>query len=113
MVTHIRNEYENPRIFLVGFQPRMAEALAENFSVRIADLDENNIGQKKFGMIIQDPSCAEENTRWSDLLVVTGSTVVNDTLKEFLTDKPVIFYGVTVAGTSSLLGLHRFCPFGS
>jgi hypothetical protein len=25
----------------------------------------------------------------------------------------VVFYGVTIAGAARLLGLNRFCPFGS
>ncbi len=113
LVAHIHAEYGCPRIFLVGFQPRMAEALAQDFSVRITDLDESNIGQTKFGVTIQDPSCVGENTKWCDLLVVTGSTLVNDTIREFLTDKPAVFYGVTVAGAAPLLSLNRFCPLGS
>ena len=112
LAEHIRSKFGNPKIALVGFQPRMAESLAKNFRLKITDMDEQNIGEKKFGVEIQDPRKAQENINWCDLLVVTGSTVVNDTMKEFLGSKPVIFYGVTVAGAACLLDLNRFCPLG-
>ena len=113
LVEKIRSEFGNPKILLVGFQPRMAEALARGFALRITDLDEANIGTKKFGVMIQSPQEVQRNIEWCDLMVVTGSTAVNNTMKEFIGKKPVIFYGVTVAGAAHLLGLNRFCPLGS
>jgi len=113
LVEKIRSEFGNPKIFLVGFQPRMAEALAQGFLLRISDLDDANIGAKKFGVIIQSPQEVQQNIEWCDLMVVTGSTAVNNTMKEFIGEKPILFYGVTVAGAAHLLGLNRFCPFGS
>jgi hypothetical protein len=113
LVEKIRSEFGKPKIFLVGFQPRMAEAFAQGFPLRITDQDEANIGTQKFGVIIQSPHKAQQNIEWCDLMVVTGSTAVNNTLQEFAGKKPVIFYGVTVVGAASLLGLNRFCPFGN
>jgi len=113
LVEKIRSEFGNPRIFLVGFQPRMAEALAQRFLLRITDLDETNIGTQKFGVNIQPPGEVQQNIEWCDLMVVTGSTAVNNTMQEFIGKKPVLFYGVTVAGPAYLLGSNRFCPFGS
>ena len=112
LVEKIHFELGNPKVLLVGFQPRMAEALAQGFALRISDLDDANRGAKKFGVIIQSPQKAQQNIEWCDLMVVTGSTAVNNTMKEFIGKKPVIFYGVTVAGPAYLLGLNRFCPFG-
>jgi len=113
LVEKIRSEFGNPKVLLVGFQPRMAEALAQEFALRITDLDEANIGTKKFGVIIQSPQEAQQNIEWCDLMVVTGSTAVNNTMQEFIGKKPVLFYGVTVAGPAYLLGSNHFCPFGS
>lgn len=112
LVEKIRSEFGTPRVLLVGFQPRMAEALAQGFALRITDLDEANIGAEKFGVIIQPHQEAQQNSEWCDLMVITGSTAVNNTMKEFIGKKPVLFYGVTVAGPAYLLGLNRFCPFG-
>lgn len=109
----ICSEYGEPQVFLVGFQPRMAEALSQRFALRITDLDEANIGTKKYGIMVQSPREVQENIEWCDLMVVTGSTAVNNTIQEYVGKKPVIFYGVTVAGPAHLLGLNRFCPFGT
>jgi MOSC domain-containing protein YiiM len=112
LVSHIRNNFGRPRIAMVGFQPRMVEALAKEFDVRVTDLDPDNIGRTKFGLVIGSPQETLANIAWSDLCVVTGTTVTNGTLLEFLVDKPRIFYGVSIAGAADLLGLTRFCPYG-
>jgi len=113
LVEEIKAEFGNPKVALVGFQPRMAEALAAEFSLRITDLDESNIGEEKFGVVIHGPDHAHEHIEWCELLVVTGSTAVNGTMTDFVGEKPVLFYGVTIAGPAYLLGLNRFCPLGT
>ena len=112
LVSYIEEKYGQPRIAMVGFQPRMVEALSQQFELRVTDLDEANIGQEKFGVKIDDPSRTQENLEWGDIALVTGTTIVNDTIDQFLIAKPVIFYGVTIAGAAKLQGLERFCPFG-
>ena len=113
LASYIKENYGRPKIAMVGFQPRMVEALAKQFDIRVTDMDEANIGQEKFGVKIDDPDRTKENLEWCDIALVTGTTIVNDTIDQFLTDKPVIFYGVTIAGAAELQGLNRFCPFGS
>jgi len=44
--------------------------------------------------------------------VVTGSSITDGTLIDFLIEKPRIFYDVIIAGTASVLNLVRFCPYG-
>jgi hypothetical protein len=113
LVEKIHAEFGSPKVLLVGFQPRMAEVLAKRFALRISDLDEANIGTKKFGIVVQSPREIQDAIKWCDLMVVTGSTAVNNTIQEFIGKKPVLFYGVTCAGPAHLLGLNRFCPFGT
>jgi hypothetical protein len=113
LVSYIEKNYGQPRVAMVGFQPRMVEALAKSFELRVTDMDRDNIGQEKFGVRIDDPSQTEENLNWCDIAVVTGTTIVNDTIGQFQISKPVIFYGVTISGAAKLLGLKQFCPFGS
>ena len=48
-------------------------------------------------------------TAWCDLLLVTGTTLVNGTLPIFLGAKPIVFYGTTIAGAAYLMGWERFC----
>jgi hypothetical protein len=113
LVRYIEKNYGQTRVAMVGFQPRMVEALAERFELRVTDMDQDNIGKEKFGVKIYSPSHTEENLDWCDIAVVTGTTVVNDTIAQFRISKPVVFYGVTIGGAAKLLGLNRFCPFGS
>jgi hypothetical protein len=112
LASYIKENYGQPKIAMVGFQPRMVEALAKQFEIRVTDMDQENIGQEKFGVKIDDPSRTKENLEWCDIALVTGTTIVNDTIDQFLIAKPVVFYGVTIAGAAKLQGLKRFCPFG-
>jgi len=113
MVKYVEKNYGKPRVAMVGFQPRMVEALAKKFELRVTDMDKDNIGQEKLGVRIYDPSQTGENLNWCDIAVVTGTTVVNDTIDQFRTNKPVVFYGITISGAAKLLGLNSFCPLGS
>jgi hypothetical protein len=112
LVSFIEKNYGQPKVAMVGFQPRMVEALAQKFELRVTDMDKDNIGKKKFGVKIDDPSRAQENLKWCDIALVTGTTIVNDTIDQFRISKPVIFYGVTISGAAKLLGLNHFCSFG-
>jgi hypothetical protein len=112
LARYIGENYGQPKVAMAGFQPRMVEALAKNFELRVTDMDRDNIGKEKFGAKIYDPSHTKENLNWCDIALVTGSTIVNNTLAQFRISKPVIFYGVSITGAAKLLGLSHFCPFG-
>jgi len=113
LVRYTEKNYGHPKVAMVGFQPRMVEALAKRFELRVTDMDQDNIGKEKFGVKIYDPSHTEGNLNWCDIALVTGSTIVNNTIDQFRISKPVVFYGVTISGVAKLLGLNHFCPFGS
>jgi hypothetical protein len=112
LINYISDRFGKVKIAMVGFQPRMVDALSKQFEVKVTDLDADNIGKEKFGLKIQGPDQASENLKCADLALVTGTTFVNNTYSEFLLKKPVVFYGVTVAGVAALAGLERFCPYG-
>ena len=112
LINYIKGHFGKVKIAMVGFQPRMAEALSKHFELKVMDLDGDNIDQEKFGIKIEEPDKAAENLKWADIALVTGTTFVNDTYSEFLLKNPVVFYGVTVAGLAPLAGLERFCPYG-
>ncbi len=105
----IKQEYGPVKITQIGFQPAMVEALNRGFSYRVLDLDPDNIGKKKRGATVEGPEATADAIDWADLLLVTGTTIVNGTIDQFLTDKPVLFYGTTIAGTADLMGWRRFC----
>lgn len=112
LVKYVERNYGRPRIAFVGFQPRMVEALSPKFELRVTDMDQDNIGTEKFGTIIHSPEKTEENLNWCDIALVTGTTIVNDTINQFRTSKPVIYYGITISGVAKLLGLSHFCYCG-
>jgi hypothetical protein len=112
LVRYIETKYGHPKIAMAGLQPRMLEALSARFEVRNTDLDKNNIGKQKFGVKIEGPERTLPNLEWCDLALVTGTTLVNNTIGDFLIDKPVIFYGVSVCGVAALMGWQNFCHLG-
>ncbi|MFH1037720.1 MAG: DUF364 domain-containing protein [PVC group bacterium] len=101
------------RVGLVGLQPRLLKALAREYRVRATDLDPENIGRTWSGIVIEPAEDVGEIIEWADLLLVTGTTIVNQTIELFLDlDRPVVFYGTTIAGPARVLGLNRFCALG-
>jgi len=107
---------------LIGLQPAILEAMGDGFGtsrLRIVDLNEDNIGQKCFGVTVWNgEKDLQQLIDWCEVGVATGSSVVNgsinDLLKRFAkADKPLVFFGNTISGVAALLGLPRLCPFGS
>ncbi|MEG0371164.1 MAG: hypothetical protein RR645_02590, partial [Clostridium sp.] len=49
-----KDEYKDKKIVLVGLQPAMLEILSKDFDVRVLDLDVDNVGKERFGVIIED-----------------------------------------------------------
>lgn len=109
LVPYLQERYGTVKIGQVGFQPRMVEAVSKAFSVRLLDLDPENIGTRKFDVLVEGPEAEDDMITWADLLLVTGSTVANGTIERFLGKKPVLFYGTTIAGAAHLMEWDRFC----
>ncbi len=112
LVKFVERNYGNPKIAFIGFQPRMVQALSPRFELRVTDLDKDNIGKEKFGVIVDGTEKTQQNLDWCDLALVTGTTVVNGTFSQFTSSKPVVFYGVTISGVAKLLGLNHYCHCG-
>ncbi|SHI33994.1 Putative heavy-metal chelation [Dethiosulfatibacter aminovorans DSM 17477] len=108
---YLKEKYGDVKIGLVGYQPSMLEKLSESFELRILDLDKNNIGTNKYGIVVEDGEKAFSSVvDWADIILVTGSTVANGTVVDFINlDKEVIFYGTTIAGVAHLEKLNRCC----
>ncbi|HHW43067.1 MAG TPA: hypothetical protein GXX25_04535, partial [Desulfotomaculum sp.] len=100
------------RLGIVGLQPALVAACAPVFPLRVIDLDPDNIGREREGVLIEDgEQAATDLVEWAQVLLVTGSTLVNGTIQFWLAaQKPVIFYGNSIAGAAALLGLQRYCP---
>lgn len=113
LVNELKKQYRNPKVALVGFQPAFVDHLKDHFKIRVTDCNPNNIGKEKYGVLVEDGySKNKEVVEWSDIALVTGSTVVNGTIEEFLPYKEkIIFYGVTIAGVAEIMNLKRFCVY--
>lgn len=104
------------KVGLIGLQPSLLQMLSERYETRAVDLDPDTIGTYQGSVLIEDSEeMAEDLIRWADLLVCTGSTVVNASLTDILAlteayDKKILFFGTSIAGTAALLGLDRYCP---
>ncbi|CAK7028747.1 hypothetical protein CIW83_01340 [Tissierella sp. P1] len=108
---YIQDKFGSVKIGMVGFQPAIIDNLRKKFSIRVLDLDINNIGKIKYDTLIEDGKVnREEVVKWSDILVVTGSTITNGTILDFLrVKKATLFYGTTIAGVAYLENLDRIC----
>ncbi|MBW2618522.1 MAG: hypothetical protein JRC92_06580 [Deltaproteobacteria bacterium] len=113
LADYVAERFGRPKVGLVGLQPRMVQALSRRFPLRLTDMDQDNIGGERFGVIVEGPEKTEEMLAWCDLALVTGTTFSNATVPGMPTGKPSLFYGVTVAAPAVVLGLERFCPLGS
>jgi uncharacterized protein (DUF4213/DUF364 family) len=115
----LMSQYGKIKIGMVGYQPAILENLVKTFgisNVRCSDLDPKNIGTDKFGVTICDGSRENNNLiKWCDLLLVTGSTHVNNTFDDLYKEtisqnKDLIMFGVTGAGIAALLRMGIICP---
>ncbi|MGD8226924.1 MAG: DUF364 domain-containing protein [Desulfobacteraceae bacterium] len=107
------------RAGLIGLQPAILESMVTLLGadkVLCIDRDEDNLDLVKYGVPIQwgDDNGLEAILKGSDVILATGSSVANGSLDEILEaskkhNKPVYFYGTTIAGTAKLLGLNRLC----
>jgi uncharacterized protein (DUF4213/DUF364 family) len=113
--SHLRDTllpFSPKRIGMIGDQPRLLEAVACDFAVRMCDRDPEKIGTVQSGIVVEDSEVYRDIESWADLLLVTGTTLVNDTIDNFTGDAPIVFYGITISGAAQLLNLNHFCPLG-
>jgi hypothetical protein len=103
---------------LVGYQPAILAHLVEGFgvdNVRCSDLNPKNVTSKKFGVeILNGKEATHKLIQGSDLVLVTSSTMVNNTFdgiqqEALALGKRLITFGVTGAGMSALMDVERLC----
>ncbi len=112
LVEQIKKDHGIPKVALIGYQPAMLEKLAGSFPLRVVDLDPDNIGKVKSGIKVEGYGATEDVLEWCEIIVATGSTVVNSTITSYCIQKPAYFFGTTGAATCNIMGLRRFCAFG-
>jgi uncharacterized protein (DUF4213/DUF364 family) len=101
------------KILMIGFQPAIAHHLSSKFrNFRVTDMDPTNIGQVRRGVLIESYEANAEAVAWSDVILATGSSIVNNSIDEILSlceGKKLIFYGVTIASAAYEFNLERLC----
>lgn len=107
-----RGRFPSAVVTMIGYQPRIFEQLRKSFMTYVVDMDPENVGRMVAGTKIVGPGKTDKYVEKADVLFVTGTSLVNNTIGRFLrSGKQTIFYGVTVAGAANVLGLTRHCPF--
>lgn len=121
IASFIQTTYGNITIGLVGLNPAIADGLIRQFGpehVRITDLNHQNVGKLRNGVIVWDgKTCTGDLVKESDLVLLTGTTVVNGTFDGIWSliqayQKEHLVFGVTASGLCELAGLKRICPYG-
>ncbi len=117
----ILDKHGQIKIGLIGLNPAIAERLIDTFGkdhVRITDLYDANIGEVRFSVEIWDGATrTEELVQFADLVLLTGTTLLNNSFDTILNlikanEKQYLVYGVTTAGVSDLIDIPRICPYG-
>lgn len=121
LVAQLKRSFPKTRkVLLVGLQPAILAALMDELGtqgVRVVDLDPENIDRVIRGVPVGNGSAdISEDVDWCELMLVTGSSIVNGPLDELLamshdTSKPVVFFGNTIAAVAAVADLERICPF--
>ncbi|MDK2848354.1 MAG: hypothetical protein PWP34_1707 [Desulfuromonadales bacterium] len=120
--TELYQRFGVRRFGMIGLQPAILNAMVEGFGavrMRVVDLNEDNIGQKRCDVKVWDgEKDLEKLIEWCEIGVATGSTVVNGSINELrekfvAAGKPLVFFGNTISGVASLMKLERICPFAS
>lgn len=111
---HLRREFPpETKIVMIGFQPAIAHHVSSVFkNFRVTDMDQDNIGQVREGVLIESHKMNKEAIAWSDVTLATGSTMVNGTIDEIVESckgKRLIFYGVTIASAAQEFNFERLC----
>lgn len=110
-IEFIKEQYLNPKIGIIGYQPALIENLSKVFEVRVLDLNPDNIGKHKYDVKIEDGKLDFDNViSWADIILCTGSTLCNGSIVNFLNlEKEVVFYGTTISAAAKIFNLKRMC----
>jgi uncharacterized protein (DUF4213/DUF364 family) len=117
MAEEILKNHGKIRVVHIGYQPGHVKALSKVFSeLYVTDMNAENIGKTKFGVKILDASMNKEIISKADLVLITGSSLINGTLFKLLEwcekfNVKCMLYGITAMGAAKLLKLKIFRPF--
>ncbi len=119
IAARLEERFGRTHVGLIGLQPAVLAGLVGRFgteSVRVLDLNPDNIGRTLSGVVVGDGVVdLVPLVEWCQVGLATGSSLVNGTLEEIegafaAAGKPVVFFGNTISGAAALMGLERICP---
>ncbi|NMS89848.1 hypothetical protein HGQ85_07885 [Clostridioides difficile] len=107
----IKSKFDNPKVAIIGYQPAIIDNIKDFFETRVLDLNPEFIDTIQYNVKIEDGIRDYEDViSWAEIIICTGSTLCNGSIINFMSlKKPVYYYGTTIAGASSILGLKRLC----
>jgi hypothetical protein len=101
------------RILIIGFQPAIVYHMSKEFrNLRVTDNDADRIARRMHTVTIESSEQNEKIIESSDLILATGSTLVNgsiDDIVKWSLGKWLYFYGVTIAAATHEFELNRLC----
>ena len=113
---HVIEHYGRSNIVLVGYDGYIVKQfMDEGLDFWTLDRDPDHISQDRFHHVVVNSAKRnrESSFVWGRLLIVTGSTLCNGTICQYLdSGRDLLFYGITCAGAATLLGLPWFAPAG-
>lgn len=109
---YLMKNFKDKKIALLGFQPAFVSLLGKYFDLRVVDMDMENTNKIKYGIFIHPIEEEEKIIEESDLVLATGSSLVNGTIDKIIAlskNKPLYFYGTTISACASICKLNRLC----
>jgi uncharacterized protein (DUF4213/DUF364 family) len=120
IASEILKKWGKIKVGVVGLNPALLENLVATFgdaNIKMTDLNKQNVNFLKYGVTVWDGNeMTEELTKQSDVILMTGTTLVNGTFDKIMSyvehyRKDYLIYGVTGAGICQLMKLNRTCPY--
>ena len=107
----IKSRLDTPKVAIVGYQPAIIDNIKDFYETRVLDLNPDFVGTVQYNVKIEDGiKDYKDVVEWADVVICTGSTLCNNSIVDFMyLDKPVYYYGTTIAGAAEILGLERLC----
>jgi len=115
---------QNVRVLHVGYQPGHIKVLAKFLrdNLVVTDLDESLVWRTKHGRLVVDGSLNKYLIAHVDVILLTASSIANNTAWDILNHakilgKEVIVYGVSASAAIQLLrskgviNVRHFCPY--
>lgn len=121
----VRNFGSDVSVLHIGYHPGHIKALVKRFQrLYVTDLNKDTVGKVKHGLKIIDGSKNSELIGDVDVVLITGSAIVNKTIYDIVKEvyrhgKVGIIYGVSAKGAYALLkkkfkefaNIKYFCPY--